>query len=376
MENLILNSLEIRGFRGFRHLQIGRLGRVNLIVGKNNVGKSSLLEALQLYVHRGSPVLIWELLRTRDESRYPPSSRLVDTEDQLLALKYLFYGRKDVRDHLESIQIGPIGSLDDTFSISLDWYIAQVDEEGNRKMRLLQPEDYSTVDNPVPRFTVQMGKEPKTNYPINPSAAVNRMRAELKEINCISISANGLTREEVSNLWDNIALTSLEKDVLASLHIIAPGVEGLSIIGDSTMRRGDLPSALGRIPIVKIAGIDEPLPLRNLGDGMQRMLSIALALANAKDGMLLVDEIENGIHYSAQTELWQLVFRLAHRLNVQVFATTHNWDCIKGFQEAAQEDKKSEGLLIRLSVKKGEVNATLFDEEELGVATRQQIEVR
>src|SRR6266849_7306838 len=82
MSTLILNSLEIRGFRGFRQLQIERLGRVNLIVGKNNVGKSSLLEALQLYAHRGSPRLIWELLVARDESRY--SSGVLDESKYLL----------------------------------------------------------------------------------------------------------------------------------------------------------------------------------------------------------------------------------------------------------------------------------------------------
>lgn len=383
MGNLILNSLEIRGFRGFRHLQIERLGRVNLIVGKNNVGKSSLLEALQLYARRGSPTLIWELLRVRDESRYSsgmrdeskysPSGRSVDTEDQLLALKYLFYGRKDVRTHLESIQIGPVNSLDETLSITVGWYVQEIDEQARIKRRLLQPEEYDIVDNPVPRFTVQMGNEPAVDYPPNPSTL---SRLVMKEINSVSRSANGLTRGEVGNLWDSISLTPLEKDVIASLRIIAPGVEGLSVVGDLPMRRGDPLSVSGRIPIVRIAGIDEPLPLRSLGDGMQRMLGIALALANAQDGMLLIDEIENGIHYSAQTELWQLVFQLAHRLNVQVFATTHSWDCIEGFQKAAQEDKQEEGVLIRLSIKKGEVGATLFDEEELGVATREQIEIR
>ena len=67
VENLALNSLEIKGFRGFRHLTIERLGRVNLIVGKNGVGKSSLLEALCLYAEKGSPKVIWEILNTRDE---------------------------------------------------------------------------------------------------------------------------------------------------------------------------------------------------------------------------------------------------------------------------------------------------------------------
>jgi AAA15 family ATPase/GTPase len=101
-----------------------------------------------------------------------------------------------------------------------------------------------------------------------------------------------------------------------------------------------------------------------------------LALGNTKDGILLIDEIENGIHYSVQHELWQLIFRLASRLNVQVFATTHSWDCIEGFQKATQENMQEEGLLIRLSLKKNDVVATLFDKEELAIVTREQIEVR
>src|SRR5438105_13608638 len=137
MSNLILNSLEIKNFRGFRHLQIERLGRVNLIVGKNNVGKSSLLEALLLYARKASPMLIWELLGMHDERRLSTSLRHIGIEDMLSALKYLFYGRKDVKASLEPIQIGPINSPDDTLSITLNWYITQVDESGNPRTRPL-----------------------------------------------------------------------------------------------------------------------------------------------------------------------------------------------------------------------------------------------
>jgi len=77
-----------------------------------------------------------------------------------------------------------------------------------------------------------------------------------------------------------------------------------------------------------------------------------------------------------QPELWQLILQIAYRLNVQVFATTHSWDCIKGFQEAAQEDKQNEGLLIRLESKKDDISVTLFDERRLAIATREEIEVR
>src|SRR5437016_14639170 len=100
VSELLLDSLEIEGFRAFRHLRIERLGRVNLIVGKNNVGKSSLLEAIQLYASRGYPPLIWELLDARDESSIRPSQvRASALEDALESLRYLFSGRPDLAQH-------------------------------------------------------------------------------------------------------------------------------------------------------------------------------------------------------------------------------------------------------------------------------------
>ncbi len=189
------------------------------------------------------------------------------------------------------------------------------------------------------------------------------------EIPCLLIPANGLSGQRLTELWDGIALTKLETDVLVALRIIAPGLADLNFVSTPLSGRD-------RVPVVKIIDNDEPLPLYSLGDGMLRALSISLALVNAKDGILLIDEFENGIHYSAQTELWQFIFKLAHRLNVQVFATTHSQDCIEGFQKAAQENTEEEGMLIRLALLEDDVIATLFDKRKLGIATREQIEVR
>lgn len=110
---------------------------------------------------------------------------------------------------------------------------------------------------------------------------------------------------------------------------------------------------------------------------MFRLLGIVLAMANAKDGILLIDEIENGVHYSVQPDLWELIFRLARRLNVQVFATTHSWDSVEGLQQAMLEEKQEDGLLIRLSLK-GEdtIKSVLYDGRRLEIATRERIEVR
>jgi energy-coupling factor transporter ATP-binding protein EcfA2 len=366
MGSLILNSLEIRRFRAFRHLQIERLGRINLVVGKNNVGKSNLLEALQLYARRAStPTFIWETLAARNRIRLP----FVDIDDVLSSLKYLFYGRRAITPGTEPIQIGPINTPGEMLSIAVDWSVVQIGEDGSQNVRPLEAGEDYIRDNLLPRFTIQAGGT-SLSYPIDPSIAQRIFRLNAKEITCVFVSAYGLSGRQITELWDGIALTNLEKDVLAALRLIAPGVEGLNLVSIPLSQTGE------RGPIVRIVGIDEPLPLSDLGDGMQRMFGIALALVNAKGGLLLIDEIENGLHYSVLPDLWRLIFQVARRLNIQVFATTHSWDCIEGFQKAAQEDNQDEGLLIRLESKKGEIVATLFDERRLGIATREQIEVR
>lgn len=364
MGNLILNSLEIHNFRGFEHLTIERLGRVNLIVGRNNIGKSSLLEALQLFARRGSPKLIKEMLEERDESgiyslaRFPGSTLLPSPElfpstvieSVLPGFGYLFYGRK--MTPLLPIQIGPVRSPDATLTIQVGSF------------------DHLNTDSDFgPRFAIHLGKQQIMNVGSASMLAGLLIVEPAPFITSLFIPPNGLDRELIGRLWDGIALSSQEKDVVSSLRIIAPGIESLGIIGDPG-------SGPGRIPIVRISGIDEPVPLRSLGDGMQRIFAITLALVNVKNGMLLIDEFENGIHYSALIDLWQHIFQLAHRLNVQVFATTHNWDCIEGFQKAAQENTQEEGVLIRLALKDDDVISTIFDERKLAIATREQIEVR
>ncbi len=110
--------------------------------------------------------------------------------------------------------------------------------------------------------------------------------------------------------------------------------------------------------LVRLEGETDPTPLKSAGDGMVRIFQVALALESAKNGrttsadshnrpfrpellstravgMLLVDEIENGIHYTVLPDLWRFIFRVAHLHNVQVFATTHSWDCVEAFQGVA-----------------------------------------
>ena len=198
------------------------------------------------------------------------------------------------------------------------------------------------------------------------------LRAELTEefqVPCVFVSPYG--GEGTSNLgplWDKIALTDRETDVVDALNIIAPDIKAISMVGGEGFRQL-------RTAIVRSATFQRPVPLRSYGDGLNRLFGIVLSLVNAKGGFLLIDEFENGMHHTVQLDVWRGIFRLSKLLNVQVFATSHSWDAVESFQSAAAEVPE-EGLLIRLSRKAESDISTPFRENELAVATREHIEVR
>lgn len=379
MPNLILHSLEIQNFRMFKLLQIERLGRVNLFVGKNNVGKSSLLEALQLYAQRGTPSVLWRILTARNESflptRFEPSG---EAEDSTLDLRHLFFNRPDIRGPLPPIRIGSVSTSGDALTLGIEWQPLRSSAVSGQAPLFDDGEELSDgsadIVGPLfPVLVVQIGAEKQIRYRLDQELLKIARRSPqtngLQELRSMFIAANGLPNIELARLWDRVTLTNLEQDVLNALRIIAPEVERLSVVGEQAGTRA-------RTPVVRVRNVDDPIPLRSMGEGMNRMLGIALSLAAARDGLLIVDEIESGLHYSVLSDMWRLVFQVAYRLNVQVFATSHSWDCIESFQQAAHEDVQNEGVLIRIERKGGKILPTSFDERELDIVTREQIEVR
>ena len=107
-----------------------------------------------------------------------------------------------------------------------------------------------------------------------------------------------------------------------------------------------------------------------------RLFGVALALANSKDGFLLIDEAENGIHHSIQRDFWTMILKAAHQNNVQVLATTHSWDCVAGFAMAATEVEEVDGALVRLEKKGDDIRAVEYPSYDLDVIAQQGIEVR
>jgi len=171
--------------------------------------------------------------------------------------------------------------------------------------------------------------------------------------------------EILNNLWDKVVLTPKEDDVL---EIIRETVE-------PTLRRFDVGKNKVR---VRLENTVQPVPLGTLGDGVQRILLIALSLANAKNSYLLIDEIELGLHHSVLEKLWKMIFKYAKKWNIQVFVTTHSQDAIRTFTYVASEEaNKEEAQFIRLQIgRTGKNEAILFDTERLNNMLELALEIR
>lgn len=361
----MLGSLKITGFRAFSDLTIERLGRVTLVVGKNNVGKTTLLEAVHLHAS-GSTALVAAhgVLERREE--YLP-----DIEDPDVDLERLFFQHDG--STAGSFVISAADGRD-ALRVTTAWAWSETDDDQTvrRVTGDVPPED---ADARRIIRAQQDGRGRDTSLALNaPRRAIhNLVRRRAQEghqlrPSSILLPASGFQHfePEAADLWDRIVLTERESQVIDALRIIEPGLERIVMVNAGI----DLRSA-----VAKVRG-RAPMPLRSLGDGMNRLFELALGLVSVgTGGTFLVDEVDSGLHFTTLVDVWRLIFETAARLDVQVIATTHSWDCIEAFQRAAVSHP-AEGVLVRLQRVDGSIRSEVFSEADLTIVTRESIEVR
>ena len=364
-------DLTIRGFRGIKELTLPKLGRVNLLAGKNNTGKSSVLEALLLHAQNGSPEVIKEILAFREEMTLPAS---ISQPSAAFEITNLFHGYPSLTDEFHDISISTSGVTNPLqLTMSVNWLVERMDGNGN--VRLVDPEIKlfwnDSADVPVLRIKTEMGVrtqrlDRRPGYMLRGHAIIDPLAKDRMPLEIVSSGYEDET-DLLGILWDQITLTDMENDAIDVLRLFDPSILDFSMVA------GEAPGQ--RVGMVRAKNIDHPVPLRSFGDGMNRLFGIALSLVNAHNGILLVDEFENGLHYSVQPDAWRMVFKLARDLDVQVFATTHSRDAISSFQEVAAECEDL-GVLIRLNRRGDVIMPITYSEDELAIANRYAIEVR
>lgn len=367
-----MESLYIKNFKRLHELTIDKLGKVNLIVGKNSVGKSTLLEAISIYVANGNGNWLATLLDERGEGIYLSNGN-GDEDTAKEHYLSLFSNRKEDYSKGNTILIGE--SREDAGMVSISQrYIGvrmESPEEGvSRKVPVLMAEEDLPkavdvlVTNTGLAVTVkgEVSSIPyrRRGYVLDAS---NNSKCLFQYVHTADFKASSN-----ANLFDKISLSADEKYVVEALNIINPNIARISFINDSERIRAN------RVAIVSMKDSDKRYRLSSMGDGINRILTIILSLLNCKNGVLLLDEFENGLHYSVQDQLWEIIFMLAEKLNIQVFVTSHSSDCIRSF---ARMNKNGCGQLIRLSLLDNRIVPTIYDNnEDLRFATDNSIEIR
>jgi len=376
----MINSLNIKNYRNLKELRINSLGRVNLITGKNNTGKSTILEAIALFASKGDLALIFQFLSERGENFKQTENNKNSTDINIRSLSSLFTNRVISFDSEDAIIIGSNentlfaeASSENSLSIRFVKYLDEIqrDNQGatiTRKRTLLENDENGLVEIYKVGIEIRIGK----SYRIIPIEEDKSYRFGFKGIssneNYQFIRTRNIDKEINGNLFDNIALTEKELFIIDALKIIEPTTERIAFIGENSRER---------TAVIKLANVATPLPLRSMGDGVNRILTIILALVNSDNGFLLLDEFENGLHHTVQEKLWNVIFKLAQSLKIQVFVTTHSEDCISGYENVLNNpENKLDGKLIRLDNINGEIHQVEFNANELKIATDLNIETR
>lgn len=374
LELPMLRDLTIKNYRAFKDFSIDGLARVNLIVGDNNAGKTSFLEAVYLLKAQNDSTALLALLNTRGEySEHTGSNGLSEYD---FPIAHIFYGHEprfsDAISDSGSIKVSSTSDKQSSLQISLKHLdlkkdglaaylrlrMASIRESlwGEYELQF----DYTNEDpklEPILYFVAE-------DFSIKPGFV--RPDSVLGPSNFVTSKETDFT--QLAQLWDQIALTTQEANIISALQILEPDVEGIRFTSRLTANSGAL---------VKLRSQPGPIPLGSMGTGMRRILTLAISAVTAKDGVLLADEIDAGLYYRAQADMWRLLFKVAKERDIQIFATTHSWDCVAAFQEALAEDGNADqGYLFRLQRRGDRIYPVGYTSDDLDIAVRQAIEVR
>ena len=368
------SSIHIRGYRGLDSFRMRGLGRVNLLVGTNNCGKTSILECIELLRSTSHPNVLSSILQRRGEWG---DAKDGDSEP-LLDVKRLFSGYDlQGRIVIDGEGNGAVGPSDWNGKVALHVEDPRESEPG-------EPNPYGE-DGYFTLAVKWSNREDDSNTSVLPLGITSdghlsargprrflRTRNGPLKQGVQFIRTSGMTALDVVRLFDDVVLTENEEHVTKALRIIEPAVERIASVGID--RRPYFREAPGGV-FIKRREIENRIPIGSMGDGMWRILGLALALTNVKGGVLLVDEIDTGLHYSVMADMWRMVSERAAALKVQVFAATHSRDCYESLAAVAQSGLPSPEITIQRIEPRRE-QAIGFSDEAIVAAAERGIEVR
>ncbi len=347
-------KLLIQNFRGIQTLEITDFKQLNLLVGRNNCGKTSVLEALFLISGMANPQLPVAINFFRDFGL---------AKDE--AFDCLFYNLDFNR--LPRIEAIVQGATEKKRTLTIAPIYANYLSSDNQKLKNhdLAPLSDQTFNVTTSPLQVVAGIQ----QDFSEDQQIGHAEAHLQEgqfvlpenykepLRCAFLS----TKTAMSQLEQRLSQLLVQKNltpIILVLKEIEPALSDIRL-GANGMIYVDI-------------GLDKLLPLNLMGDGIRRVLAILSAVFDLKNGILLLDEIENGFHYSSLTTLWKALALAAQEFNVQIFATTHSYECVEAFATLEQPAI----CLYRIDRKANKHQAFASTAKMLRVGIENEFEVR
>lgn len=362
----MLGSLTLQNYRAFERYTMTDLRRVNLIVGRNNCGKTSLLEAAYLLATGGDWLALAEVARNRHEA---------DATNGQTKL------RVDFSRFFRNGTIAPGAS----FSVTRAGDSLKVEVVPSQSMT----ESWGT-GKPT-RFNVRTTIEIKSEYnganggrsgqwaveadgmlDIDLSARGGAHRLRDHHDDAVFVGCDSLSSTTMNGLWNRVARASREDDVVDFVRLIAPKLRDFRFV----VADGEY---VGEIRPSVLVGMEKGAartPLGSEGEGVRRLLGIGLALAQARDATVLIDEVDTGLHYHLLPDFWKALVEGAKRSNSVVFATTHSSDCIRGLARMCEDHQELAGEVSLQKIDRTLDHSIPFHAPEIVTAVEQEIEVR
>jgi len=360
MSEHFIKNIEIKDFKCFKDFIAKGFGRVNLIGGKNNVGKTAFMEACYLSQSEDTPSLYRKLLEISTHRNI--INNLLENISREKALENLIKENINLSIFIKNITLRPILQINNEGeSIHVDDYeipCGLVEIKKNNKQ--------GTIDIYTKLFLCDWYEnESPSPHSYSYSKLIDILNLNLNKtnyqfsINFISPYSN--SDQELENIIGDSKLTDNKYEMLNKYLLEVFNVSSIDIIKNK--------------PMLKSNG--EYRELSHFGQGIKTFINIISSILLLQDDFIFIDEIENGIHYTNLDKLWEIILTISKEQNVQVFATTHSKECIESYARVAKrlEDEEITMTVLARNLK-NELKALVYTDKMFYSELEQNHEVR
>lgn len=327
----LLSKLAVEGFRGMHDLKIDHLSQVNLIVGDNNCGKTSLLEAIQFLRSSGSIANIYRIARQRENTFAMNTNSIYDN---ILCMFPKCEGGLEIK--LSAIYDGNAISFDLLGKESKELLdLNELDRLTRKEFAEANNETETDVLECQSVYTVN-GKSTKETFRLNRFSRITG--TQINQDERIKITYVSPFEHLKGYRINQIIKDDAYKEIcVRALRLFDPDIEDMMIFK----------SDVGNRPVeyLKHKRLGN-MPLSTYGDGIKKVLVLANAIVGAANGILLIDEIETAIHKKYYDDIFRFIVKACGAFNVQAFITTHSIEAIDGLLETQDYEKQNESDAI------------------------------